>query len=497
MSSLLEMKKITKSFNGNKVLDGIDFCVNRGQVHALIGENGAGKTTLMKILSGIYQPDSGEIYIDGKQVSINSPKRAQELGISMIYQEIRLFPDLNIMENIFIRREPIKKSKWVRFIDWGKAHDDTQKYLDYFELKLSPRTPVNALSIGEEKFVEIIKALSQDASIIIMDEPTSALTEDEVKTLFRVIADVKKLGVSIIYISHKLEEITKIADTVTIIRDGELIETSSAGELDINKIVKAMAGSELEDRYPKLKMKMGREVLRVEGLGFNGYIRNINFSLKKGEIFGITGLSGSGKQTVARVLFGINGPYEGQIYLNGKCFKYITPYIAKDNGLSYITGIGTGEGLINNEPVSQNITITNMKRISKMGFIRKFAEYKNARNLINRLEIGVSDKQNINNLSGGKQKKVIFAKWLFTNANVVIIDEPTAGIDIGSKVDIYNIINGLVLSGAAVMIISSDISEIMGMCDRIAVMFNGEIRKIFSREEASREKILYYSSGGK
>lgn len=497
MSSFLEMRKITKLFNDNIVLNNINLNADKGQVHALIGENGAGKSTLMKILAGLYSPDSGEIFIDGKQVNLNSPKQAQELGISMIYQEIRLFPDLNIIENVFIRREPIKKLKWVKLIDWEKAYEETREYLDYFGLKINPKTLVKTLSIGQQKFVEIIKALSQKSNIIIMDEPTAALAEHEIDSLFKAIRDIKKLGVTIIYISHRLEEIKKIADIVTVIRDGEVKQTCNINEVDINEIVKVMAGKELEDRYPKLKVKLGREHLRVEKLGYHGRIKNISFDVKKGEILGITGLSGSGRRTLAKTLIGINSPYEGQIIINGKAFKTMTPDKAKKNGLCYVTGIGTEEGLILNAPITENITLANLKRVLKAGFINRDMESKLSKDLMKRLEITAEEDEIVNNLSGGKQKKVIFAKWLFTNAKVLIIDEPTAGIDIASKVDIYNIINELVLSGASVIMISSDLSEVMGMCDRILVMFNGEIRKIFNKGETSQEKILYFASGGK
>lgn len=497
MGHFLEMKKITKAFNDNIVLDQIDFCADKGQVHAIIGENGAGKSTLMKILAGLFQPDSGEIWIDGVQVSIQNPKCSQELGISMIYQEIRLFPDLNITENVFIRREPIKNLKWVRLIDWEKAYKETSTYLNDFGLNINSRRLVKTLSIGQQKFVEIIKALSQNANIIIMDEPTAALTEQEIETLFRVIRDMKKLGVTIIYISHRIEEIQKIADRVTVIRDGQIIQTCNVEDADINGIVKVMAGKDLADRYPKLKVKIGKEALRVEKLGFNGRFLNTNFDVKKGEILGITGLSGSGRRTLAKVLFGVHGPYEGTIYINGKPFRTMTPHSAIMNGLCYVTGIGTEEGLISNAPITKNITLANLKRISRAGFIDQEIESDSAKNFIDRLEITADEQEIVDNLSGGKQKKVIFAKALFTNARILIIDEPTAGIDISSKIDIYNIMNELVLSGASVIMISSDLSEVIGMCDRILVMYNGEIRKIFNNEEASQEQILYYASGGK
>lgn len=494
MHNYLEMRNITKRFNENIVLNQIDFYADKGQVHAIVGENGAGKTTLMKILAGLYSPDFGEIWIGGQSVSILNPKHAQELGIAMIYQENHLFPDLNITENVFLRREPVRK--WIKFIDWETAYKETRKYLDYFGLPIHSRTLVKSLSTGQQKFVEIIRALSQHANIIIMDEPTAALTEQEIDSLFHVIRDLKKLGVIIIYISHRIEEMKQIADRVTVIRDGQWIETSDIHDVDINSMVKVMAGKELEDRYPKLKVKLGKEALRVENLQYSRQIKTANFTVRKGEIIGLTGLSGSGRRTLAKVLFGIHGPYEGTIYLNGKPFKTMSPHAAITNGLCYVTGVGSEEGLISNEQIAKNITLTNLHRISKAGFINHHLELEIARDLIERLEITANEKEIVNNLSGGKQKKVIFAKWLFTNAKVLIIEEPTAGIDIESKIDIYNIINELVLSGASVILISSDLSEVVGMCDRIMVMYKGEICKIFNRDEASKEQILYFASGG-
>ncbi|HHW47705.1 MAG TPA: sugar ABC transporter ATP-binding protein [Clostridiaceae bacterium] len=495
MGHFLEMRKITKLFGDNVVLKDIDFTADKGQVHALVGENGAGKTTLMKILAGVHTANNGEIYIDGKKVEISNPKEAQELGISMIYQETRLFPDLNVAENIFIRREPLKKG--LRLIDWDKVYSETAKYLDYFGLKINARASVNTLSLGQQKFVEIIRALSRNARIIIMDEPTAALTEQETELLFKIIWDMKRLGIAIIYISHRLDEIKRIAEKVTVLRDGNLIGTYEVSEVDLHQIVKAMAGKEIEDRYPKLKIKHGKELLRVNNLSHEGRLRNISFSVREGEILGITGLSGSGRRTLAKVLFGINRPYEGEIMLNGKIFKDMNPNKAIENGLCYVTGIGTDEGLILDAPVAENITLTNLKRISRFGFLNKGEEALEVRDLIERLEIEAGEYEITNNLSGGNQKKVIFAKWLFTNAKILIIEEPTAGIDVSSKVDIYNIINELLLSGASVIMISSDLSEILGMCDRILVMCNGEVCKVFEKDEATQEKILYYASGGK
>lgn len=499
LGKYLEMKNITKQFSGNLVLDNVDFSVEEGQVHALIGENGAGKTVLMKILAGLHAPDSGEILIGGKKVTIDSPSKAQDLGVAMIYQELRLFPDLNIIQNIFIKREPIKYykwCKWLKIIDWNKAYRETIKYLNAFNLDLNPKAQVKLLSYGQQKFVEIIKALSQKSKILVMDETTDALTENEIKLLFDAIREIKKLGVSVIFISHRLEEVKQIADAVTVLRDGKLIRTCGINEVDIDEIVKVMAGKDLVDRYPKINAKISGEALRIENLSYSGILKNINLDLKKGEILGIAGLSGAGRRTLAKVLFGINTPFEGSVYINRKPFSFITPQIAMKNGLCYVAGTGTSEGLIDQNTIAENMTITNLKRVSKAGILQLQVESRYAYDFIERLEISACDRDLVGTLNGGKQKKVSLAKWLFNSAKILIMDEPTAGIDIGSKVDIYNIINELVLSGASVIMISSDLAELIGMCDRIAVMFNGGIRKVLDRKEATSESILHYASGG-
>ncbi|AYO30134.1 sugar ABC transporter ATP-binding protein [Biomaibacter acetigenes] len=496
MNYFLEMKKITKSFNGNIVLKDVDLFVRKGEVHALVGENGAGKSTLMKILAGVMQPDTGEIFIDGKRQVLNNPKQAQDVGISMIFQDINLFPDLTVAENIFLQRIPLKRIGLLKLIDWKKIHKDTEKYLKYMGLNFKPQTSVKSLSVGEQKFVEIIRAMFQKAKIIIMDEPTTALTERETCQLFEVIRDVKKLGVTVIFISHRLDEVTKIADSLTILRDGKVVETGIAQNLDLNHIVKMMAGKEVEDRYPKLNVKLGKEVLKVENLGYNDRIKDISFSLRSGEILGITGLSGAGRRTLARTIFGINRPFEGKIFINDRVFRNMTPDLAIKNGLCYVTGIVAGEGLILKMAVPSNITLTNLNRVSHKGILINTEELKAARDFIKRLEIRAEETDIVQNLSGGSQKKLLFAKWLFANARIMMIEDPTTGIDISSKVDIYNIINELVRSGVAIILISSDLPELIGMCDRIMVMYNGEIKKEFSRSEATQEKLLFYASGG-
>lgn len=496
MRNFLEMNHIGKDFNGNPVLRDVNFSVSAGEVRGLVGENGAGKTTLMKILAGIHAPDAGEIWIGETKVTAYNPKFAQELGIAMIYQEISLFPDLNVAENVFIRREPMKKGRVFSHVDWDMVYRETRRWIEYFGLPLNPKTPLNTLSLGHQKFVEIIKALAHQAKIIIMDEPTSALTESEIELLFKAIRDIKKLGVVTVFISHRLEEVMRIADSVTVLRDGAVIATCPMERISLGYIVKMMAGKDIDDRYPKLATKRGSEILRVENLGFEKRIQNINFSLRKGEILGITGLSGAGKRTLAKTLFGINTPYEGSILIEGKPVKIASPRIAIANGLCYVAGVGNREAVIQSMPIIENITITNLERISHQGFMFRKQEEDIAGDFVDRLEITENPREMVGNLSGGNQKKVGLAKWLFANSRVLIFDEPTGGIDIGTKVDIYNIINELVRSGAAVIMISSDLPELLGMSDRIIVMYNGLISRIFSKEEATKENILYYASGG-
>lgn len=495
MAPALEMRNITKRFSDTTVLSEVNFIARKGEVHALIGENGAGKSTLMKILSGVLTADSGEILLNGEEACIRNPKDAQELGISMIYQETRLFADLSVMENVFIRREPVQGSKWFSRIDWKKAAAETQRYLTLFGLRFHPRTPVGQLGAAEQKFVEIIRALSQNARIVVMDEPTAALTDHEIETLFGVIRELRALGVTVIYISHRLEEIKLIADEVTVLRDGRVVQTSAVGDVNLHDIIRVMIGRNVEDRYPKLKVPIGEVRLSVANLNYGGLLNQVSFDVRRGEVFGITGLTGSGRRTLAKVLFGINQPFEGRICINGREFHRMSPNLARRVGFCYVPGIGSEEALVSHTSVGKNVTLTHLKRISRWGFLRMPLQHRHANDLIRRLDIEAKETDIADTLSGGNQKKAVFAKWLFANAHVLLIDEPTAGIDISSKIDIYNIINELVHSGAAVVLISSDLPELIGMCDRIAVMVQGEIRRVFERGEATHERILHVASG--
>ncbi|SHH42736.1 sugar ABC transporter ATP-binding protein [Clostridium grantii] len=496
MKYIIEMKNVSKQFNGNFVLKNIDFKVTTGEVHAIIGENGAGKSTLMKILAGAVKADTGEILINGENVCNPNEKLMKTFGLEMIYQDISLFPDLNVAENIFIGRRPIKNLSFIKIIDWKKIFYETQYYLDSFDLKIHPKTLVKTLSIGQQKVIEIIKVVSKNATIIVMDEPTSALTEQEKENLFKMILEFKKINITTIFISHNLDEIKRIADSITILRDGEIVEICRIDEVNTNHLIKQMAGKSVKDRYPKLNVSIGKEVLSIRNLGYKKRINDINFTLKKGEIIGITGLSGAGRRTLAKTLFGIYKPTEGSIYINQKPVTIRSSKDAIASSISYITSNVNSEGLIDKMSISNNISITNLSRITRFGFINKKDEANSTGRLIKKLGIKQSGCDNVADLSGGNKKKVILAKWLYVNSKIIIFDEPTSGMDISSKVDIYNIMNEILRSGASIILISSDLPELIGMCDKIEIMCNGEIKKELKRNEFSQEKILFYASGG-
>lgn len=475
--ALLEMRKINKYYNGNRVLKDISITFNRCEVHALVGENGAGKSTLMRILAGVEKMDDGEIFIDGKKVNITNARDAQKLGISIIFQDDSLFPDLNINENLFVSNCPMKKLGPIGIINWKQINELTGFLLDKYNLKgVNPRMPVRYLGLSQRKMLEVIKAIIFGSRIIIMDETTSVFTEKEVDFLFETINELKKMQVTIIYISHRINEVKRIADRVTVLRDGKCIITESINKLNTERIIKTMIGDEIKDRYPKLEVSTGNEVLRVENLCSNSFLSDISFSLHKREILGFAGLSGSGKTTLAKCLFGVEPVNSGTIYINGKKEKINSTEDAIKNGLSYIPNNIFVEGLIQNASILQNITLTNLRKTKKHGLISKKLEAYIANSYIKQLEIKASNITELaRNLSAGNQKKVLLSKWLFTDSMIFILNEPTSQIDICSKVDIYNIINELVLSGASFILISSELSELIGMCDRILVIYNGRM----------------------
>jgi ribose transport system ATP-binding protein len=488
------MSQITKKYPGVIALDNVDFELEKGEVHVLIGENGAGKSTLMKILSGAEIKNSGKIFLEDKEVSITNPIDAQKLGIVMIYQELNLVPQLSVGENIFLGREPKKKNG---LIDWDKLYDESVKYLSKLSSDINPRKKVEALSVAEQQIVEVAKALSYNARIIIMDEPTAALTTKEVVELFKVIKWLKSQGIGIIYISHRMEEIYEVGDRITILRDGKFVHRCKLNEITREEIIHKMVGRELDKEFPKKFFQKGKEILRVENISRKGVVDNVSFSLYQGELLGFSGLVGAGRTELARLIFGADKKSSGKIYLEGKEVEINSPADAIKNGIALLTEDRNKQGLILDMSVAQNVTLSNLAGIMKGLFIDRKKEKDVVTEYSNDLNIRTpSIYQITRNLSGGNRQKVVLARWLFTNSKVVIFDEPTRGIDVGAKYEIYNLINNLLEKGIAVIMISSELPELLGMCDKIAVMHRGKIKDILDHKEATQEKIMLLATGG-
>ncbi|KRE45301.1 sugar ABC transporter ATP-binding protein [Paenibacillus sp. Soil724D2] len=494
-SKLLEMKGISKSFPGVKVLEQVDFTLHRGEVHALMGENGAGKSTLMKILGGIYTKDSGSITVNGNVYDIASPSMAQNLGIVIIHQELNMVPHLTVMENIFLGREfTYGKSK---LISWRRMRQESHRYLSQLGLNIDPGTLVNELSVGQQQMVEIAKALSMKAEILVLDEPTAALTDREIEALFLVIASLKEKGVGMIYISHRMEEIFRICDQVTVMRDGHYIGTEYIANTTMDHLVKMMVGREIKDRFPKVKVTLGEEKLTVNGLTQKGKLHDISLTVRAGEIVGIAGLMGAGRTELAKALFGVTPIDRGTISINGKPVSIHKPIDAIHAGIGLITEDRKDEGLLLPLSVNDNLALPNLKILSSFGFMNRSKERELSDSMIKKLLIKTpNSEQKVGSLSGGNQQKVVIGKWLATNPQVLILDEPTRGVDIGAKKEIYDLMNELVSQGVAILMISSELPEVLGMSDRILVMHEGKISGEFTQEDASQEKIMLSATGG-
>jgi len=490
---ILEMHHIGKTFPGVVALDDVQFELRCGEVHILLGENGAGKSTLVKILSGAYQKTAGKITLAGVQTEIKSPRHAQDLGISTIYQEFNLIPQLSVGENIFLGQEPTHR---LGFINKKNVFAAAQSILDGLGVEIDTRSKVGDLGVAQQQMVEVAKALSLDAKILIMDEPTSALTESEITELFATIRRLKAKGVSIIYISHRLEELFQIGDRVTVLRDGKYVDTHTIAEVDKAELIRMMVNRELKDHFPKQTAERGEALLRVSGLTRAGELDNISFSLHRGEVLGIAGLLGSGRTELARALFGVDRIDSGQIYIKGRQQSITSPRQAISLGIGLLTEDRKSQGLIMPLSLQDNICLPSLKRLSGWGFVDLKAAGRAAAQYVTDLRIKTpSLLQRVLYLSGGNQQKVVISKWLCCEADILIFDEPTRGIDIGSKVEIYELMNRLTARGAAILMISSELPEILGMSDRIAVMVQGRMVKEFSAGEATQEKILHYALG--
>ena len=491
---VLEMRGIAKAYPGVVALHSVDFSVRPGEVHALIGENGAGKSTLMKILAGADTKDSGQIFIDGKESHIDTPQEAMRLGVSIIYQEFNLVPYMNAAENIFLGREPA--SVVPGLIDFGRMYSDAEKIIDELGVALDVRTPMNHLSVAQQQMVEIAKATSRQSRIIAMDEPSATLTDHELENLFGLIRRLKAEGVSIIYISHRLEEIFEIADRVTVLRDGELVATKDIAETNRADIIRMMVGRELSDSIPKIAAEARDVALEVRNLNRAGVLHDINFQVRSGEILGIAGLVGAGRTEVARAIFGADPIDSGQIIMNGKPVTIHSPRRAISLGIGLVSEDRKALGLVLGMAVRENISLANLGVLSRLGFIKRRKEREIAESYVKDVLIKTpSIEQAVQNLSGGNQQKVVLAKWLFTKSKVLIFDEPTRGIDVGAKTEIYQLMNRLAAQGVAIIMISSELPEVLGMSDRTLVMHEGRIAGELSGKDATQERIMGLATG--
>jgi ABC-type sugar transport system ATPase subunit len=493
MEKILEMKNISKAFYGVQALNNVDFSVLRGETHILLGENGAGKSTLVKILSGAYHKDAGEIFFDGEQIEISTPLDAQRKGISIIYQEFNLIPGLSVAENIFLGREPVKGNQ---LINWRVLNEDAKAILDKLHADVSPTALVATLSVAEQQFVEIAKALSFGAKLIIMDEPSATLTPAEIDRLFAVIRDLKRAGVSIIYISHHLDEIFEIGDRVTVLRDGELVATDDIKNVTKDMIIRWMVGRDLTNTYPPRTTTPGEVVLEVQNLSRRGELHDISFHLRRGEILGIAGLVGSGRTELVRALYGADPIDSGEIKLHGRTLAIKTPKESIKNGIGFLPEDRKQEGLVLEQSVKNNVTLANLVKVVKNGIISGSAEKAAVDEYVRNLGIRTVNQQVlIKNLSGGNQQKVVLAKWLFTDSDILIFDEPTRGIDVGAKYEIYQLMNRLTEQGKSVIMVSSELPEIIGMSDRVLVLHNGRITGEYTRDQFDQELIMKNAAG--
>lgn len=490
----LEMVGVSKSFPGVKALDGIHLKVRPGTVHALMGENGAGKSTLMKILTGVYTKDAGTVLVDGKEVNYKNPQEAEKAGIVFIYQELNVMFDLTVEENLFMGKEIHGK---FGICDKKAMQKKAQEALNILGVNISPKTVMAELSVGQQQMVEICKALMADAKVIIMDEPTAALTQSETVALFKVIESLRKKGVSMVYISHRMEEIFELCDRITVLRDGSYIGVKNIPETNMNEIVKMMIGREIGERYPSRNVKIGKEVLKVKELTRKGTFHDVNFSVRAGEVLGVSGLMGAGRTEIMQAIFG-NLSYEsGTIEIDGKEVKISNPRQAMEHGIGFITEDRKTEGLMLDKSIRENISLCNLRRISKSSVISREAEKNMVAEAIKDLHIKCfGSYHECNNLSGGNQQKVVLAKWILTNPKILILDEPTRGVDIGAKKEIYSIINKLAAQGVAIIMVSSELPEVLGMSDNIMVVREGEVRGIISYEEANQERVMTLATGG-
>ena len=493
---LLSMKHISKAFPGVQALDDVQLEIKPGEIHALVGENGAGKSTLMRALSGVARMDSGTIYWRGNPVEINQPADAQNLGISMIHQELAVIPYLDVGKNIFLGREPLSSIPGV--INWKQLYLNAQEQLDRLGLDIDPRTTVENLTIAQQQIVEVVKALSMDASLIVMDEPTSALTEREVEALFAHMDKLRDAGVSVVFISHRLDEVQRVSDRITVLRDGNWIQTSNIRDLTQDDIVKLMVGREIEQEVITRSQTSDEIILKVANLSSGDEVRDVSFDLRRGEILGVAGLVGAGRTALAEAIFGFRKISAGTIELENKQIKLDSPNQAIDHGFGFVTEDRKEQGLFLNMAVWQNIIIAGLKQLTRLGFLRRKQSVQRSQNLVESLDIKTpSLNQQVRNLSGGNQQKVIIARWLSLQPKILILDEPTRGIDVGAKAEIHNLLRQMADDGVGILMISSELPEILGISDRGLVMREGRLVAEFDPKTHTQDDIMHAAAGSK
>ena len=486
---ILELVHITKTFPGVKALDDVHFDLKPGEIHALIGENGAGKSTLIKVITGVYQPDSGQILFEGQPVEIHSTADSQKLGIAAIYQHVTCYPDLSVTENIFIGHEKIRPL--TRTIDWKDLHQRAEELLRQLDADFDPRSLMGNLSVAQQQIVEIAKALSANARVIIMDEPTAPLTARESEDLYRTTEGLRDTGVSIIFISHRMEDMYRLATRVTVFRDARYVGTWNLNEVKREDLIVAMVGREITQFFPKRKVEIGAEIFRVEGLSRTGFFKDVSFSVRKGEILAMTGLIGAGRTEVCEAIYGVTHADRGRVFLEGRELRISTPAEAIDRGIGYLPEDRLRQGLVLEWELSKNVTLPTLKQFGTLGWLHPHKENAVTKELAEKLEVRAGSVFDLAaTLSGGNQQKIIVAKLLAGTMKVIILDEPTKGVDVGAKTAIFNIMNDLAEMGYGIIMVSSEMPEVLGMSDRILVMREGRVAAIMDTASASQEKIL-------
>jgi rhamnose transport system ATP-binding protein len=490
---IFHIQHISKSFGGVHALQDVHFEIFPGEVHALLGENGAGKSTLIKIMTGVYQPDAGELFFDGQPIHFSNTRAAQEHGIAAIYQEPSLFPDLDIAENIMIGRQPMGRLG----VDWKRMYQEAGALLRRLGLALDPRTKARELSVAQQQVVEIARALSINAKVLIMDEPTSSLTQHEVDELFTIVRQLRAAGTAIVFISHRLEELFALADRVTTLRDGKYVGTRAMADVTTDDLIRMMVGRSLDELFPKQDVTAGEVVLEVSGLGVAGSFSDVSFELRQGEILGMAGLIGAGRTNVARALFGTEPATTGTIKLDGKVVTIRSPDAAMALGIGYVPEDRKEHGLVLAMSIADNITLPVISTFARGGWLDAKRERAAAADGSKQLEVKMASvEQQAGQLSGGNQQKVVLAKWLLTHPRVLILDEPTRGIDVGTKAAVHALMSSLAAQGMAILMISSELPEILGMSDRILVMREGRLTGQFSRAEATQEQLMAAAATG-